>query len=374
VPNIAAIEIPWNEPGGPLTEGQAYFDLCSACARAVKTADPQRLVFMDAVDWGAMVNRLADQSTWRLPDEVDGLFPHFYPGMHSSNSGPEGTWSVTMASWLSWMMGSGRPVMVGEYGVVEMGRAKYWQAGVTDVDRARTYAACVAQWNAMGAQGLFCWAWGGGIGRDKATGALSQGAEQLVKWAAPCREPAPAPVLAVVCNARRRSPYGDRKDLWRITEALLDAHLTPFATVFDRQVLAQPDCLRRFRAVIVFNADLEDGTAQAVRAQAPEAYWLSPDQAELNLTVEALRAKLQPPDLPANVLVGCAPGQATVFERKGSPGELRLRLQIPGAAGEGRLSDEEGNVLFVGTAEKLATEGAVVPLQAWECKVLRWEK
>jgi hypothetical protein len=374
VPNIAAIEIPWNEPGGPLTEGQAYFDLCRACARAVKTADPQRLVFMDAVDWGAMVNRLADEATWKLPDEVDGLFPHFYPGMHSGNSGPEGTWSVTMANWLSWMLGSGRPVMVGEYGVVEMGRARYWQSDVTDTDRANTYAACVAQWNAMGAQGLFCWAWGGGIGRDKATGALNQGAEQLPKWAAACREPAAAPAIAVVCNARRRSSYGDRKDLWRITEALLDAHLAPFATVFDRQVLAQPDCLKRFRAVIVLNADLVEGTADAVRAQVPDAYWLSADMAELNPTVEALCEKLPPPDLPANVLVGYAPGRATVFERKGAAGDVRLRLRIPAAAGEGRLTDEDGKVLFAGTAEKLTTEGVMLPLQAWQCVLLRWQQ
>lgn len=374
VPNVAALEIPWNEPGGPLTEGQAYFDLCAACARAVKAADPQRLVFMDAVDWGAMVNRLADEATWKLPREVDGLFPHFYPGMHSGNSGPEGTWSATMANWLSWMMGSGRPVMVGEYGVVEMGRARYWQAGVTDTDRANTYAACVAQWNAMGAQGLFCWAWGGGIGRDKSSGALNQGAEQLPKWAAVCRQPAPTPALAVVCNARRRSPYGDRRDLWRITEALLDAHLTPFATVFDRQVMAEPDCLKRFRAVIVLNADLVEGAADAVRTQAAEAYWLSADLAELGPTIESLCAKLRSPNLPANVLVGYAPGQVTVFERKGAAGDVRLRLHIPGADGEGRLTDEAGNVLFTGTAEKLATEGAMVPLQAWQCEVLRWQR
>ena len=91
VPNIAGIEIPWNEPRGPLTEGEAYFDLCQACARAVKAADPARLVFMNCIDWGAMVNRISDESVWRIPDEVDALFPHFCPGLHSNSSGEAGT-------------------------------------------------------------------------------------------------------------------------------------------------------------------------------------------------------------------------------------------------------------------------------------------
>jgi len=211
VPNIAGIEIPWNEPGGPLTQGQAYYDLCRECARAVKAADPERLVFMDCVDWGAVVNRIPDESVWRVPDEIDALFPHFYPGMHSNSSGQEGTWSSTMANWVSWMMGSGRPVMVGEYGVVEMARGQYWKDGPSDAQKAATYAACAAQWYAMGVQGLFCWAWDGGIGRDTQTGALTEGAQELSRWAAPFRQTAPCNAdarIAVICSPKRRATEG----------------------------------------------------------------------------------------------------------------------------------------------------------------------
>ena len=291
VPNLAGIEIPWNEPRGPLTEGAAYFELCQSCARAVKAADPDRLVFMNCVDWGAMVNRLTDESVWKIPAEVDALFPHFYPGAHSTNSGEDGTWSTAMANWASWMMGSGKPVMVGEYGVVMMNNAKYWKDGVTDEKRAKTYAACVSQWYAMGVQGLFCWAWDGGIGRDKETGELNQGAEELPKWATRFRETVPVNAdarIAVVCSPKRRSSYGDKRDLWLVTDALLKAKLTPFATVFDSQVVAQPEVLERFRSVVVLDADLADAARATVRKSGLQTHWVSADLANLAEVVRQL--------------------------------------------------------------------------------------
>jgi len=386
VPNLAGLEVPWNEPGGPLTEGEAFFTLCRDCARAVKAADPDRLVFMDCVDWGAMVNRIPDESVWKLPAEVDALFPHFYPGMHSGNSGEAGTWSTTMANWASWMMGSGKPVMVGEYGVVEMKRAGYWKEGATEAQRAATYAACAAQWYAMGVQGVFCWAWDGGIDRDKDTGALNQGAEELLKWTAPYKETAPSAAeaqLAVLCSPKRRAQYGDKRDLWRLTDALLAAHLTPFATVFDSQVLGQADALRRFRSLLVLDADLTEPVRDAVRKAGKQTLWLSPDLSGLDEAVTQLRQAAGPAaahgrrasaDLPPNVIVGYADKQVTAFERKGQSGEVRLRLRIPGADEVGQLVEASGAVVFRGPVAELEREGVAVSLRPWECKVLRWRR
>lgn len=378
MPNIAGIEVPWNEPRGALAEPAPYFDLCTNCAGAVKAADPDRLVFMDCLDWGAMVNRIPDESVWKLPDEVDALVPHFYPGLHSNNSGEAGTWSTTMANWASWLMGSGRPVMVGEYGVVEMKRAGYWKDGMTDAQRAATYAACLAQWYAMGVQGVFCWAWDGGIGRDPETGALNQGAEELVKWAAPFEQTVPCAAdakIAVICAPGQRAAYGDRKGLWLITDALLDAHLTPFATVFSSQVEEQPQVLSRFGFLIVLDADLPEPVRDAVREVGKRTVWLTPDLAGLEEAVAQLRqaAGATPEPLPANVIVGYAAGQATVYERKGQAGAVRLRLQIPGAEGDGVLVGPSGKTVFEGQAQQVARDGADIELLPWQCVVLRWE-
>lgn len=378
VPTIAGIEIPWNEPTGPLTEGNAFAALCQACARAVKEADPARLVFMDCVDYGAMVNRMPPESLWRVPAEIDALFPHFYPGMHSTDSGADGTWSTTMANWASWLTGSGKPVLVGEYGVVEMRRARYWQDGVSEVQRAATYAACAAQWYAMGVQGIFAWAWDGGIGRDPATGALTQGAAELSKWAAPFTTTVPAADaarVAVVCSAKRRSQYGARKDLWRVTEALLGAHLTPFATLFDDQVLAQPQALARFAALLVLDADLPAGLPALIQAAAKPTYHIAADLNGLEAAVNRLRDLVQPEGatLPANVIVAYADRQATVFERQGKAGNVRLCLRLPGAAGAGRLVDGDGEAVFTGEAAMLERDALSLPLGPWQCRVLRWQ-
>jgi len=84
-----------------------------------------RRVTFHGVDFGVMVNRIPAEAVWHIPAEVDAVFPHFHPGMHSGDSGEAGTWSTTMASWVSWVAGAGKPVLVGEYGVVEMKRAGY---------------------------------------------------------------------------------------------------------------------------------------------------------------------------------------------------------------------------------------------------------
>ena len=372
---IAGIEVPWNEPRGVLTEPAPFHDLVQACARAVKQADPDRLVFMDCVDWGAMVNHMPDESLWKVPAEVDGLFPHFYPGMHSGNSGEVGTWSTTMANWISWFGGSGKVVMVGEYGVVEMKRARYWQGEISDTQRARTYAACVAQWYAMGVQGLFCWAWQGGIGRDGETGALNAGAEELPKWAAPFRESelslASAPI-GVVCHPGRRSKYGDRKDLWRVSDALLDAGLTPFCTVFSPQVAAQPDVLRRFRVLLVLPTDVPDTVEAAIRESSLPVVRLDERLESLDAAVGRVAGHVTGTGVPGTLVVGRARGQVTVFDRSGEGYDGKLRVLIPGAAGPGRVENCAGELVWEGDAGGLSSSGFPLKLAAWECAVLRW--
>ncbi len=376
VPNIAGIEVPWNEPGGPLTKGAAYFELVDACAKAVKAADPDRLVFMDAVDWGAMVNYMSDESTWRTPASVDVLFPHFYPGMHSNDSGADGTWSTTMASWSSWLAGAGKPVMVGEFGLAGVKRAKYWQGDVGDLEYGRVLAASAAQWHAMGLDGVFCWAWKRGLGDDLASGILNQGADQLVKWGAAQKHNPnvlSAARLAVVCTPENRAQYGKKENLWRISDALLGAHLTPFATIFTTQAAAQPDCLGRFDMVLVLDSGIPPEVAAGLRGLGKPMAWVKPDLSNLAEAVALARQHVEPAgDWPANVLVGTASGEVAVFERGGLDGPVRLRLAIPGAEGTGRLVDADGKTMFAGPAADLGKDGLGIPLKPWQCLRLRW--
>jgi hypothetical protein len=376
VPNIAGIEVPWNEPGGPLTRGEAYYELVDACAKAVKAADPDRLVFMDAVDWGAMVNYMSDESTWRIPQEVDVLFPHFYPGMHSNDSGADGTWSTTMASWSSWLAGSGKPLMVGEFGLAGVKRAKYWQGDVGDLEYGRVLAGSAAQWHAMGLDGIFCWAWKRGLGNDLESGILNQGADQLVKWSeAQKNNPNvfSAARIAVVCTPRNRAQYGKRADLWSISHALLGVHLTPFATIFTTQVAAQADCLGRFDVVLVLDKDLPEDVSAKLRGVKKPVAWIKPDLSNLADAVALARKHVEPAgNWPGSVFVGMAPGEAVVFERAGQDGPVRLQLAIPGAEGTGRLVDSDDETLYEGTAAKLGQDGFTLPLKPWQCVRLRW--
>jgi len=297
--------------------------------------------------------------------------PHFYPGLHSGNSGPDGTWSTTMANWASWFGGSGKVVLVGEYGVVEMRRARYWRNGVTDADRARTYAACAAQWYAMGIRGLFCWAWQGGIGFDPHTAALMNGAEELAKWTDAFRA---SPYIlarariAVVCARKRRAPYGSRKDLWRVTDALLNAGLTPFATVFPSQVRAQPTVLRRFDAVIVYEPDLPADIAALLRSAPNVVGRLKEDLAGLDrVLAESARRVSRRPD-PAGLIIGRAPGRVTVFNRSPSPFDGRVPIRLPGASKEQSIVVQGDGVKWEGQAGDLANRGLRLALAPWECR------
>ena len=375
VPNIVGIEVPWNEPIGDITQPGPFAAIVKACADAVKAADPDRLVLLCTVDWGAMVNYMPDESVWKIPDNVDILFPHFYPGMHSGNSGETGTWSTSMASWASWLAGAGRPVMVGEYGTVEMHRAGYWKGERSEAQKAATYAASVAQWQAQGVQGVFAWAWQGGVDRDEATGRLKDGAHVLPLWSeafpAMKNEPLPKARLAIVCAPSMRAAYGSRQDLWRIADARLDAQLTPFATVFDSQMKAQSGVLARYEDVWVITNALAEGVLEQVRASGRRVREFDRKLDGLDDAVAALRPP-RPSRLPANVLAAVGDTSVALFERKGKGGTVRLHALPAMAKGQGRLVADDGREIAAGSADAMRSEGYAIPLAPWSATRLNW--
>lgn len=287
---IAAIEVPWNEPVGNLADDEnAYFRLVQACARAVKRVDPQRLVFMDVQDWGAGVNFLPPSSCWRVPDEVDALFPHYYFGMHCPNMPYEVALQIAPAHWVSWFLAWGKPVLVGEYGTAGLS----WQSWLKrneevlmrryqlfseqpnrDAFRRDVVRACLEQWLKMGVQGVFYWAWWCGIpGQEigQRTYSLTHGLEVLKEFAPKFKEPivtAAKAKVAVVCDKGRRAQYGELRDLALVAKILVAENVTPYHVLFGEAILAErrwQSQLRRYEKVIVLVDGLPEEVLTKVR-------------------------------------------------------------------------------------------------------------
>ena len=280
-----------------------------------------------------------------------------------------------MANWAAWFGGSGKVIMVGEYGTVEMKRAKYWQGDISDEQKARTYAACVAQWYAMGVQGIFCWAWQGGIGRDKETGELNQGAQELPKWAQAFRNSKRAlgqARIAVVCARKRRSQYGSRKNLWGISDALLGAGLVPFTAIFPSQIEADERILARFDAVLVLTEDLPEGCIATIRETVPKALWLTESLEALPAAISHIAERVPAVSGAPGVIVAEAPMSVTLFVRQSSRFSGKIRFRMPRASGKGVLLDETGETVWQGDAEQLSRDGISLDLPPWECRTLSW--
>jgi|GEM_PF-2484999 len=167
-PAILGFEVPFNEPHddpgeiNPLFDGDTYYAFVQACARAIKTHAPHHLVFMAPGEWGS--GSMRDVYTWRIPPEIDALFPHAYIGLHNPHPLPalEHAYSAGMATYIAPFRASDRPLFVGEWGdcmVHELDPD-------TEKRSARSIDACLAQWFAMGLQGATWWAWNNGVSSD----------------------------------------------------------------------------------------------------------------------------------------------------------------------------------------------------------------
>ncbi|MCS7253980.1 MAG: cellulase family glycosylhydrolase [Armatimonadota bacterium] len=290
-PIVAAIEVPWNEPiGGLANEEESYFKLVKACAAAVKGVDKNRLVFMDTQDWGACVNFLPPSSCWRVPDEVDALFPHFYFGMHCPNMPFEISLNAAAANWVSWFLAYGKPVLVGEYGIAgldwkswlernkEVLQKRYQLFGekpMIGAFYADVLRACLEQWLKMGVQGVFYWAWWEGIPGMAApfrerTYALTHGHEVLMEFAPKFQNisitSADAKVV-VICEKERRAQYGDPRDLAAISNLLIAANVVPYHVIFVEALLGDQRWLRqlkRYQKVIILADGLREGCIELV--------------------------------------------------------------------------------------------------------------
>ncbi|MCC7493399.1 MAG: cellulase family glycosylhydrolase [Fimbriimonadaceae bacterium] len=307
---LAGFEVPYNEPHGrgDWERGDGFKAFAGECARAVKQADPQRLVFLATGDWGAGVNELSDSFVWDLAPEIDALAPHFYLGMHSKSATIADAYGVAPASWLSWYRGAGKPLVVGEYGPAHSAHPQWQTYDDSDQIVPRLHDACLAGWYANGVAGALRWAWDKGIDDEGKRHRVGSDSLTMLKYLAPLSQ---APhrgrgAVAVVLDKGRRSQYGQGRDLLRIAAALLNVGAAPFDSLFEEQVVAQPAVLSQYRALLVYQPDLAPAALAACRASGVPRLELADDA----LPDDRLRIFLRD----AGLKVGGSPVNVWAFE------------------------------------------------------------
>jgi len=320
---IAGFEVPYNEPRSKSEwgSGEGYKQFVAECCAAIKEADPARLTFMNVLDWGAGVNSLESVSVWDLPDQVDVLAPHFYLGMHSNQATIEGAYGTAPASWLSWFRGSGKPIVIGEFGQAHAKYPEFQKYDQSDKVIERLHDACVAGWYLNGAQGVIRWAWDGGLDDPEKSGQVAGGARAMLKYAPAFidRPRTGRGSVAIVLATSKRSQYAGDRDLMRISDALLDRGIAPFDCLFADQVERNPKLVREYRAVLVYQPDLPAELVQRVQDEAFRVLALTSadDEGLADLTDFLRSAHLDPLVRPQAVQVFETPGRLAVFNRTG---------------------------------------------------------
>lgn len=248
---------------------------------------------MDIQDWGAAINFLPPSSCWLVPKEVDGLFPHFYFGMHCPDMPFETALQIAAAHWISLFLAWDKPVLVGEYGTAgltwenwlrrnEKLLSERYQLFSANPNREAFHAdvmrACLEGWLKMGVQGAFYWAWRSGIPGmdiDQRTYTLTHGFEVLKEFAPKFKKPnvvAANAKVAVVCNKGRRARYGALQDLALISQVLVGLGITPYHVLFDEAIMAERvwlGKLRRYDKVIVLADGLTENVLTKIQSVVP---------------------------------------------------------------------------------------------------------
>ena len=241
-PAVAGIEVPFNEPHGEWwSKPQNYREAVVKCARAIKQADPSRLVFMGCESWGA--GNANPTSTWDVPPQVDAVVPHFYLALHAplalrgdprSLTETARTYSAGGFAWALPFTACPVPVVLGEFG--EAGG----DPSVLDPDTAApTVAARVVEHTvalslAAGVRGFCHWAWGdenaaGSAGHLRKYVPLFQPSEEQPQQRYP-------EVVLIVKVSEDKVAGGILQGLGPISDVMLDAQVTSVRLVWEDEL------------------------------------------------------------------------------------------------------------------------------------------
>ena len=383
---LAGIEVPFNEPYDEWwSRPQNYRQAAVSCARAIKQADPSRLVFLGCDGWGA--GNLNPTCTWDVPEEVDAVVPHFYlvlhapvrlRGDHWTLKDTDHAYSVGAFAWALPFTACRVPVLLGEFGEAAGDLKVFDPEAQEALTAARIVDHTIAQGLAAGLQGFCHWAWGTHDGSGTRA-ALREYAAFLQPSAALPRGGQPEVVLIVRASGSATAG-GILQGLGPITDVLLGAQVTSVRLVRDdemkaargRKDVALGELMDGAKAILV-DQDVDSGELDGLIEQANEKVYrcdfrrpeADPLYDHLLAGGVALNRKSPP-----GILFCLATEGLMLYNRYSSGGEVKV---YPRLNREGRFSLCEagsGKLVFNGDAGGLYERGAVVTVRKWQVTVL----
>ena len=381
-PAVLGFDIPFNEPTQKWAmDDERYRRLVERIVKVIKGEAPDKLIFMEPQDWGhhCDVSEVHPISLWDFPEGVDAVYPHYYLGIHLPNTDRIEAYKGWLANWLSWFM---KPAVIGEWDPSHAylrgcGQRK-WEAGL-DPEFPEGMSRCIdahlAYFYAQGVQMLNQWAWYGDPWARK-------GADTVLKFIHFWREHPPIPFerakvkVGLICNSRYRANYGQSRDLQLLVDELLDCHICPFKTVFEKCVLQRPGVLKQFDALIVYTKGMSTKSLDIIeRSKVPAMFVKEVRKGRTAGIARFLkRCGIEVDErTPKNILIAYGVKGFLVYERYGEGGKFRVHPRIPA---RGRIvvrNYATKEVVAKGTAEEIWRQGFTVRLERNRAKLFEWE-
>jgi len=402
--NLLGFEAPYNEPHSVEDSSDtAWRHLASATSMAVIREDPERLVFGMAPAWGH--NNVLASVTWRLPDTMTGVSPHYYLGngpVAAREDAPQrkepwlardvaATFDHSFAAVAMPHSGAPYPVWNGESG--EHGYSSF----LPDMDRleASSYMveAQLVQAYAAGMVGSLGWTL---TGHPDVYEPMKDIYRKMYQRFSPVFEAGPvdykrAEVLFVQNPGAVPINNGLNHACVPFARLALDLHLAPVHYMTDDQLLAnglvqisagleqveEVAATLSYRAAVIDTRNIDSRALDLLEnsgiplLEVDDADRLSADQLAAFLKKAGL--DLDRKTAPEMQLIA-GREHLLVYRRSGeSKGAQKVypRLHV-----EGRFSlvNEDGKTVFTGTAQKLAKDGLRVTLPKWRTAIFKIEQ
>ncbi|MGB9878231.1 MAG: hypothetical protein ACPLPS_10730, partial [bacterium] len=138
--------------------------------------------------------------------------------------------------------------------------------------------ACLSQWERMGIQGVFYWAWWQGIpggAEGKKDLSISGGLEVLRDFAERFKKlkvTSADAKIAVVCDLGKRSQYGSPQDLLLISDVILAMGKAPFHTIFVQAITKDKGYItkRNYQKIILLADGLNEELVESLEKVLPK--------------------------------------------------------------------------------------------------------
>ncbi len=399
--NILGFEVPYNEPHSVADSSEAAWRRITAeTIRPIRAEDPARLTFAMPPAWGH--GNVMPSVTWQLPDELDGMAPHYYlgngpvPVRPDASTRPEpwlardvaATFDHSFAAVALPHSAAPWPVWNGESG--EHGYQSLFpeltqlQAAplMIEAQLVQAYAAGMCGslgWTLTGHETIY----------EPLTGVYAEAMRRFapVFTAGPVDYARPQ-VLFVQNPAAVPGDNGLNQACTPLARLALDLHLGPVHYMSDDQLLynglvqlssglEQVESVAaglHYKAVVVDTRNLDSRALELLAAsrlpvlKTADAAALTADELAGFLSRNGVEVDRR---TPAALQLIAGPRHLLVYRRSGD-GAAKVYPNL-GFEGRAALVDEDGREVFAGTAEALRRDGLRVDLPKWRTAIFRIE-